>query len=323
MSHQPYPVRDSRKEIVFVRHAESQANLDGVWNGRTDGGLSEDGEASLEGLGRRLASWRFDAVISSPLSRARRTAEAFAGEFTVDEAFVEIDLGDWEGMAFTEVQERHGEELTRAVAEKNIPMGGRGETLDQVASRAAQAVDGLFDRMSEGERVAVITHGGFLQPILNKHMAGDGRRVHAFSSNTSITRIVRQFGRDRLMTFNDTGHLGPRSTLVEDHIAAGDPVLTLIRHGQTLANVEGRWQGQGDWDLDETGLRQADLLGEWYGRHQRVYTSPLKRATSTAHRVASNGVVPVTELMEIHMGDWEGLTTPEIEERWPEVMETI
>jgi broad specificity phosphatase PhoE len=320
---QPYPLHESRKEIVFVRHAQSQANHDGVWNGRTDGGLSEEGEASLDALGRRLSRWDFDTVISSPLGRAVRTAESFATEVHLDEAFIEIDLGRWEGMALTEVHERHGEQLQRAFADRTIAMGDTGESLQQAADRAIRAVDDLFEKMGDNERVAVVTHGGFMQPVLHRHMAGDGRRAHAFTSNTGITRLIWQYGRARLASFNDTGHLGPRPSSVDDHIASGDRVLALIRHGQTKANVERRWQGRGDWDLDEIGVRQADLLGQWYGRHPMVYTSPLKRATSTAKRVALNGVVHVEELMEIHMGDWEGMTTDEIVERWPEDIERI
>lgn len=323
MSAQPYPVDDTRREIVFVRHAESQANRDGVWNGRTDGELSAAGEESLEALAKRFSTWEFDAVLSSPLSRARRTAAAFSDEVVVEEDLVEIDLGVWEGVPFADVQERYGEQLQQAIDDKVSPMGETGESLTQVSRRALAVVDRIFDQMADGQRVAVVTHGGFLQPILRRHFAGDGRRVHAFTSNTGITRIVRQNGRLRLATFNDTGHLGPRSALVESHLETGDPVLALIRHGRTLANVEGRWQGQGDWDLDDVGLRQADLLGDWYGSHPTVYSSPLKRATSTAERVARNGVVHVDELMEMHMGEWEGMTTPEIAERWPDMMKTI
>lgn len=323
MSAQPYPVDDTRREIVFVRHAESQANLDGVWNGRTDGELSAAGEESLEALGKRLSTWEFDAVLSSPLSRARRTAAAFADEVVVEDDLVEIDLGVWEGIPFADVQEKYGDQLQQAIDDKVSPMGDTGESLTQVSRRALTVVDRIFEEMGDGQRVAVVSHGGFLQPILRRHLAGDGRRVHAFTSNTGITRIVRQNGRLRLATFNDTGHLGPRSALVESHLATGDPVLALIRHGRTLANVEGRWQGQGDWDLDDVGLRQADLLGEWYGAHPTVYSSPLKRAISTAARVARNGVVHVDELMEMHMGEWEGMTTPEIAERWPDMIKTI
>jgi len=323
MSGQPYPVKESRKEIVFVRHAESQGNLDGVWMGRTDGELSEAGEASLDSLGKRLSDWEFDAVFSSPLTRARRTAAAFADDIHIDEDLIEIDLGRWEGMAFTDVQEKHGDELQEAIESRTLPMGGTGESIDQVASRAIGAVDRLFDSMRDDEKVAVVTHGGFMQSVLHRHLAGDGRRVHAFTSNTGITRIVEQFGRPRLASFNDTGHLGPRPPAVEHYLAAGDRVLTLIRHGRTQANLEGRWQGRGDWDLDQLGHRQAEALGEWYGRHPTVYTSPLKRAASTAERVALNGLVSIEELMEIHMGEWEGMTTAEIAEMFAEDMERI
>jgi broad specificity phosphatase PhoE len=274
-------------------------------------------------LGRRLSTWDLDAVISSPLTRTRKTAEAFAQEVEIDEEFIEIDLGRWEGMLFADVQEKHGDELQEALKTRTLPMGGTGESLEQAAKRAIGAVDALFDRMAPDQKVAVVTHGGFMQSVLHRHLAGDGRRVHAFTANTGITRIVQVFGRPRLASFNDTGHLGPRPAMVDARLEAGDQVLTLIRHGQTRANVEGRWQGRGDWDLDDIGRSQAEALGEWYGRHPTVYTSPLKRAASTAGHVALNGVVPVDDLMEIHMGEWEGMTTDEIVGRWPDVMETI
>jgi broad specificity phosphatase PhoE len=226
-------------------------------------------------------------------------------------------------MLFTEVQERHGDELKEALENRVLPMGGTGESIEQVAARAISAVDRIFDEMADGERVAVVTHGGFMQSVLHRHLVGAGRRAHAFASNTGITRVIHQFGQPRLASFNDTGHLGPRSPLVEAHLASGDKVVALIRHGQTQANVERRWQGRGDWDLDDVGHRQAEALGSWYGRHRTVYTSPLKRAASTAGRVALNGVVPVEDFMEIHMGEWEGMTTDEIAERWPDVMEQI
>jgi len=320
---QPYPPEEVRKEIVFVRHAESQANRAGVWNGKTDGPLSEAGVASLEVLGRRLSTWDFDAVISSPLTRALDTAKAFAEEVHTDEDFIEVDLGRWEGLHFSEVQERHGEELRQSIADRTIPMGETGESLEQAGKRAIGAVDRLFEEMSDGERVAVVTHGAFMQAVLHRHLPGHGRRVHVFTENTGITRIIQQHGRARLASFNDTGHFGPVSEEVRRRLDEGDRVMTFVRHGQTQANVERRWQGRGDWDLDDVGRAQAEKLGEWYGRHRAVYTSPLKRATSTARHMAMNGIVPVDDLMEINMGEWEGLTTEEILERWPDVMETI
>jgi broad specificity phosphatase PhoE len=316
----PYPRRASTKEIVFVRHAESEGNVEGRWHGHTDGPLSAAGHASLESLGRRLSQWGFDVVISSPLTRARETAASFSDEVMIDEEFIEMNVGRWEGLTFDQVDEQHGDELEAAFTDWNIPMGG-GESLYDVGRRAIAAVDKIFDRLAEGQRAAVVTHGGLLQSVLHRHLPG--RRVHPITSNTGISRILWQFGRPRLATFNDTGHLGPRSRQVQHHLEQGTPVLAFVRHGRTRANTEQRWQGHGDWDLDEIGHTQAVALENFYGRTGLVYSSPLKRAMSTAERVALNGVTPLDGLKEMDMGEWEGLTTDEILERWPESMDTI
>lgn len=311
------------KEIVFVRHAESQANVDGVWNGRTDGPLSSRGEETLDALGKRLADSNFDLVISSPLQRAVKTAEAFTDEIEIDEEFIEIDLGRYEGMELSEIQASYGERLHEEVSTRTLPMGATGESLEEAGRRALQAVDRLADALGDDQRAAVVTHGGFMQAVLHRHLAGNPHRAHAFTANTAITRVVWQFGRPRLATFNDVGHLGSPSRLVQSRLEEGQPVIALIRHGRTQANVEGRWQGHGDWDLDDIGLSQARALGEWYGRVSTVYTSPLKRAASTAAHVAANGFTPVDDLKELRMGKWEGLTTQDIADQWPGVMETI
>ena len=283
------------REIVFVRHAESQANRDGVWNGRTDGPLSEEGQRTLKSLADRLTDRQFDRVISSPLQRTRATAEAFADDIEIDDRFIEIDLGIWEGRRLEEIQAEHAEELEKAIRDRDVPMGRTGETLNQAGLRAIEAVDELADSLEDGQTAAVVTHGGFLQAVLHRHLTGGGRRVHSFTLNTGITRLVFQFGRPRLAVFNDVGHLGPHSQLVQSHLDQGNPVLALIRHGRTKANVERIW-----------AERARELTWD-----------------RTAEQVARNGVTPVDDLKEIRMGRWEGLTFEEINERWPGAMETI
>ncbi len=320
----PFRAAPATKEIVFVRHAESQANRDAVWNGRHDGPLSTKGEETLAAVGERLSSWDFDVVISSSLQRARKTAESFASDIVTDDGFIELDLGRWEGKPYAEIQAEHGEELRRALTTRTLPMGETGETLEEAGIRVTNAVDALFEKLGEKQRAAVVTHGGALQAVLRRHLRGRGRRrVHDFTRNTGITRLVHQFGRTRLASFNDTTHLSPRPASVDVHLSDGNPVVALIRHGRTQANVELRWQGHGDWDLDALGHRQAKSLGGWYGTFGTVYSSPLKRAMSTAERVASNGVVGVDALKEVEMGNWEGMTTSEIMEAWPERMRQI
>ncbi len=311
------------KEITLIRHAESQANLDGIWNGQVDGQLSEAGEASLDAIGKRLHEREFDVVVCSPLERARRTAGAFTTDFEVWDNLVELDIGRWEGMSRDQILSEHGDHLRHAISGRELPMGYTGESLSELHRRATGAIDALAAALGEDGRAAVVTHGGFIQEVLQRHLAGRSRRVHAFAGNTSLTRLVWSWDRPRLAGFNDLAHFGPRPTAVTEHLDQGEPVLALIRHGQTRANTEGRWQGQGDWGLDETGHRQARALRDWYGLFPTVYTSPLGRAVSTAGYVASDSVVSVDGLKELDMGRWEGLTSDEIYESWPELMGTI
>jgi len=310
-------------EILLIRHAESETNRSGRWAGRSDGPLSPAGEASLQHLARRYSSQKFDLVVSSPLQRALRTAAAISEDVEVSEDFVEIDIGGWEGKAREEVLALDDGVLRTATLNRDLAWGETGESLNDAEGRAFAAIDELASRLGERGRAAVVTHGGLLNAVLHRYLAGAGRRVHSFPGNTSVTRLVWSHDRPRLATFNDLGHLGPRSHLVSEQLAANRPVLVLIRHGQTQANIEGRWQGQDDWDLDERGHSQAAALRDWYGTADLVYSSPLGRAQSTAGYLANNGVVTIDDLIELGMGKWEGLTSPEIMEHSLALMETI
>jgi probable phosphoglycerate mutase len=311
------------KTVTFVRHAESAANAAGIWNGRSDGPLSETGLAQLDSLGKRFSASQFDVVVSSPLGRAQQTAASFADDVVIDDGFTELDLGRWEGSSGDEVRSRDGEALQSAVSDKSQPFGDSGESLDQGGRRIAAAVDRLVESMPDGGSAAVVTHGGLLQTYLNRFLPGDGHRVHAFVNNTSITRIKVYNNRPRLAVFNDTGHLGPLSVEVKKSLESGEPVLALVRHGRTRANVEQRWQGQRDWDLDELGYVQAQALAEYYGQWGTVFSSPLQRAHHTANHLASGIPTVVEDLQELNMGRWEDLTSDEIDAQFPGVLESI
>jgi broad specificity phosphatase PhoE len=129
-------------------------------------------------------------------------------------------------------------------------------------------------------------------------------------------------GLQRIASFNDTGHLGPRPLAVEDARAGGSAVVALIRHGRTAANVDGRWQGRSDGGLDEVGHRQARSLADWYGSFDRVVTSPLGRAEQTALALHPSPEA-VDGLAELGFGRWEGLTVDEIRRDWSALFDRI
>jgi broad specificity phosphatase PhoE len=97
----------------------------------------------------------------------------------------------------------------------------------------------------------------------------------------------------------------------------------LVRHGQSTWNHERRIQGQLDPPLSEEGRRQAAQLGRRLaGRtFAGFYSSDLKRAAETAQLVGGSlGIdpTPMAELREIFLGQWEGLRTEELAERFPD-----
>ncbi|WP_371371356.1 alpha-ribazole phosphatase [Sporomusa aerivorans] len=98
--------------------------------------------------------------------------------------------------------------------------------------------------------------------------------------------------------------------------------LIIVRHGQTLWNLERKYQGHSDIALTEKGLQQAEAVAARLAAEsiEAVYASDLSRAYKTAECIAVKhnlkvNVVP--ELREIRFGEWEGLTYEEITVRWP------
>ncbi|CAN5823023.1 hypothetical protein BH23ACT5_BH23ACT5_00940 [soil metagenome] len=310
-------------EIVLIRHAESDANVATLWQGRGDSDLSPEGRVQVEALRRRLVDAHFDAVVTSPLTRARRTAEAIGPRSQVDSDLVEIDLGEWEGRAFAEVAAEHGPALSALYRGDDGPFGSTGERMSEVARRAWRAIDRVAETVGRNGRAAVVTHGGVIDAVFATFLPAQTRRPHRMASNTALTHIVGSPGRWRLARFNDATHLHPLPAPVRHHLASGGPVLTLIRHGRTRANVERRWQGQSCWGLDDEGRRQAERLATWYGQFDHLYASPLGRAQATAAALARGEVVLEPGLMEIGVGHWEGLDMNEVRTRWPELSARI
>jgi probable phosphoglycerate mutase len=99
--------------------------------------------------------------------------------------------------------------------------------------------------------------------------------------------------------------------------------LLLVRHGQSTWNREHRIQGQLDPPLSEEGRRQAERVGLRLAgrRFAGFYSSDLKRAFQTADAIqAATGLnpEPMRGLREIFLGEWEGLRTEELAERFPQ-----
>jgi probable phosphoglycerate mutase len=146
--------------IYLIRHGETEFNRDGRFQGRVDSPLTERGVIQARAIGARLAelaakapgAWR---VVSSPLGRARRSAEIIAGAMglpapTLDERLIEVSYGDLEGLTRPEVDARWPR---LAGVRGTFGRAPGGETMEALLARARSWLDEA--RREPGPVVAV------------------------------------------------------------------------------------------------------------------------------------------------------------------------
>ena len=97
--------------------------------------------------------------------------------------------------------------------------------------------------------------------------------------------------------------------------------VMLIRHGDTDWNVEEIFRGRADVELNEIGIKQAELLAKYFAdeRIVAIYSSPLKRALKTAEIIAVShhiDVITAPELIDFEYGEWQGLSHDTVKEKY-------
>ncbi|AFZ68698.1 histidine phosphatase family protein [Deinococcus peraridilitoris] len=209
------PLDHSRlTEFWVVRHAESEWNASGRYQGQTDVPLSQTGREQAARLAGRLTGMAFDAVYSSDLIRAFDTARTVAAtlrgapEVRTELGLREIDVGELAGKVPAEIKAEFPEYIE---ALRLDPWNARrpgGESMADLSLRARAAFDELCER-HHGERVLMVTHGGVVRVAVSFAIGEDSRHVWARLSvaNTAITRVALGPAGGQLLSFNDVAHL--------------------------------------------------------------------------------------------------------------------
>lgn len=193
------PAGTPAREIVLVRHAETEWSRDGRHTGRTDIPLTDHGRAAARTLAQRLRSWRFALVLVSPLRRARETCElsGLAAQAQARAELFEWDYGEYEGLTTAQIQEeRPGWSLWR----DGCP---GGEDAADVGARADRVIAEVGT--VEGP-VAVFSHGHMLRVLGARWIAlaaADGARLGLSTGAISVLGYERQT--QILARWNDAG----------------------------------------------------------------------------------------------------------------------
>ncbi|HZQ38391.1 MAG TPA: histidine phosphatase family protein [Dehalococcoidia bacterium] len=207
--------------LLLVRHAETAHNRDGLVQGRADNPLSELGLQQAAALAARLSAAPLEAIYSSPLGRARQTAEAIAAPHalpvTIEPDLIEMDIGQMEGLSGAELRERFPEFMKAWLSEDaGAAVMPGGESLAQVQARAMAVIERVAARHPDGV-VALVSHNFVLLAalciVLGLPLQQFRRLRQGVASLATVDLLQGQW---RLVGFNDRCHLEAAGLLGED-----------------------------------------------------------------------------------------------------------
>ncbi len=178
-------------KVILLRHGETAYNADGNrYCGRTDIGLTDKGLAQAAKVASGLKGVQIDAVYSSPLQRARKTAEIVSGNASVisDERLIEADFGLWEGKTKEEFNAENPALWQEWMADpQTTRAGGTGETGGEIVARVDRFFNEIFQKHN-GQQIMVVAHNGVNRLYLSSKMGMPLSKYRRFDmENSSIT----------------------------------------------------------------------------------------------------------------------------------------
>jgi ribonuclease H / adenosylcobalamin/alpha-ribazole phosphatase len=206
--------------MLLLRHGQTPLSIERRYSGRGNPELTELGRDQAARAAKRLSARArtasgapgISAVISSPLGRARETAEAAASALglsvVVHDGLIETDFGDWEGLTFTEAAQRDPELHKAWIGDTGIAPPG-GESFDTATERILRAQAEIVDQHGAGE-VLVVSHVTPIKVLLRQALGAGSSilyRLHLDLASLSIAEFYPDGGAS-VRLVNDTNHLG-------------------------------------------------------------------------------------------------------------------
>ena len=188
-------IMDDGTRIIIVRHGQTVSNSEHKFDGQQDTPLSPLGRKQIDELSKKLKTIKFDLIVSSPLSRARNTANAIANEqnyeksIDIEPSFLEIDCGNCTGMLRSEIEIKHSD-LVNEWRSNTDPRFPGGENMEDVEKRAIKSFVDIIEN-NRGKTVLIAGHG-----TLNRAIIGHllhipyGLRFNIAQKNCAINEII-------------------------------------------------------------------------------------------------------------------------------------
>ena len=193
----------SDRFLILLRHGETEWTIAHRHTGRSDIELTEAGREEARAAGGRLAGFRFERVVTSPLTRAVETCElaGFGAEATTDRALMEWDYGEYEGLTTAEIRE----------SEPDWSLFSDGCPGGESAAEIGERVDPLVEAAREGEGNWLFVAHGHVLRVVGARWVGlppeDGVMLNL--GTAAVCLLGFEHDRPVIELWNETGRLPP------------------------------------------------------------------------------------------------------------------
>jgi len=196
-------------ELILIRHGETIWNKEGRIQGYRDIDLSDTGLQQARQLALSLKDHPVHSIHTSPLIRARKTAQ-FINKYQnvpiyLDSNLMEMDHGDFEGLFFKELMAREKDFIRRWLSDPALVKMPHGESFIELQSRAWKVIEGLI---AKPDNVLVVSHNFTIASILCKIKNISLSEFRSVCVDTASKTVIRfQNGSASIELFNDRIHL--------------------------------------------------------------------------------------------------------------------
>jgi broad specificity phosphatase PhoE len=197
--------------LFLVRHGRTGWNKEQIFRGHKDVPLDEVGREEARLVGERLMGEKIKAVFSSPLSRAKETAEAIAQFHKVEvqclEGLIDLHFGEWEGLPLEAVKKRYPDLYGQWQKAPHKVIFPGGEGLDAVRSRTMKAVKEIIEHNPQ-EAVVLVSHRVILKVLICALLGLDNSHFWNIAQDTTAINCFHHRDGTWICNFlNDTCHL--------------------------------------------------------------------------------------------------------------------
>jgi broad specificity phosphatase PhoE len=205
------PASGTPTVTLLLRHGQTAMSVQKRYAGVSDVPLTAAGSAQAAAAASCLAGAGLSVIVTSPLRRARETADAVGAAcgapVVVDEGFRETDFGAWEGLTFAEVRERWPDEMSAWLSDPSVAPPG-GESFDQVRPRVLAALDRVVSGYGGG-RVLIVSHVTPIKTLIAHALLAPPVSMFRMHLDVAALSSVDWYpdGPAVLRSFNDTTHL--------------------------------------------------------------------------------------------------------------------